>query len=54
MDNYYVEIVQFKDKVVKSSLGPMSEHKAYKVARGANINLDQANFFTRIITKEQS
>jgi hypothetical protein len=48
-DTWFVEIVDSEtDKVVKR-MGPMSERKAEKVERGAEINLDHEHFFVRVV-----
>jgi len=48
--NYFVEIVQYGDPlVVVRRMGPMSESKAVRVERGADINLNHAEYFTRIV-----
>jgi hypothetical protein len=54
--NYFVEIIKHgengnPEEVVKR-MGPMSERKAEQVDKGANINLNHEDFFTRI-TKEK-
>lgn len=46
---YFVEIVKRKTKEVVKRLGPMPMRRAGRVRRGAGINLDHDNFFTRIV-----
>jgi hypothetical protein len=53
METYYVEIVKIgktyeKAEVIKS-MGPFNERKATRVDRGANINLNHQEYFTRIV-----
>lgn len=47
---FFVEIVKYGDpeEIVKR-MGPMPEHKADKVNRGANINLNHEDYYTRIV-----
>jgi hypothetical protein len=49
----FVEIVKYADgdaeeEVVKR-MGPSSQHRAEKIERGADINLDHENYFTRVV-----
>jgi hypothetical protein len=48
-DTHYVEIVSFDDGDVIKRMGPMPERKAERVDSGANINLDHANYYTRVV-----
>lgn len=47
---YYVEIVKYgePEEVVKR-MGPFSEREADKIDRGANINLNHKEYYTRIV-----
>jgi hypothetical protein len=45
----YVEIVNTKTGEVVKRMGPMSERSADRVEDGANINLNHAEYFTRIV-----
>ena len=48
--DWFVEIVRADDdKEVVRRMGPMSEHQADKVDRGANINLNHDAYYTRIV-----
>lgn len=49
--NYFVEIVNHDTQEVVKRLGPMSEHKADKVADGASINLDHDRFYVRTVAE---
>lgn len=51
MDNYYVQIIQYKDEKVIDELGPSSESKADRVDIGVNINLNHEDFYTLIVQK---
>lgn len=46
---YFVEIVAYDNAEVVKRMGPMSERKAERVDKGANINLDHEHYYTRII-----
>jgi hypothetical protein len=46
---FYVEIVKSSSGEVVKRIGPMSQRKADKVESGALINLNHADFFTRIV-----
>ena len=46
---YFVEIVERETEEVVKRMGPMPMRRAERVRRGADINLDHDNFFTRII-----
>ena len=50
MDNFYVQIKEEDTRKVIKELGPMSGHKAEKVAAGIDINLSD-DFYTEIIEK---
>lgn len=52
MNMYYVEIVSRGAEEVVKRLGPMPRRRAERVKRGASINLDHDNFFTRIVGEE--
>lgn len=45
--NWYVEIVDGRDGKIETSMGPMSEQKADRVARGAEINLNHETHYVR-------
>jgi hypothetical protein len=45
----YVEIVEHSTAKVVERMGPMDQRRAERVERGANINLNRAEFFTRIV-----
>ena len=49
--NYYVEILEKRTGDVVETMGPMGERNADKVERGANINLNHAEYRTRVIQK---
>lgn len=49
--DYYVEIVKDDTNEVVKSMGPMSEHRAEKVADGALINLDHEHYSVRTVQK---
>jgi hypothetical protein len=48
----WVEIVEMGTEEVASRMGPMSEHRAERVERGASINLNHEKFYTRIVDKD--
>ena len=53
--NYYVEIRPWNDDETDPGfrrMGPMSEHQADKVDRGANINLNHEKYYTIIVQLE--
>lgn len=45
----FVEIVKIDNRKVVERIGPMSERKAERVERGALINLNDKEYFTRIV-----
>lgn len=47
----FVEIVNQKTNEVVDRIGPMTERRADKVEDGVNINLNHADYFTRIVPK---
>lgn len=50
---YYVEIIEFGEEKPGTVMGPFdTERHAEKVDRGANINLNHDNFYTRIREEE--
>ena len=47
---FFVEIVKYdKQETVVKRMGPLSERQAEKVDRGANINLNHEDYYTRIV-----
>lgn len=48
---FYVEIVEKATGEVVERMGPMNERTAEKVKRGASINLNHKEYFTRIVDK---
>lgn len=51
-ENAYVEIVEYATNAVVKRMGPMSERKAEKVERGAEINLNHERFYVRTVSDE--
>ena len=54
MEMYFVEIVRIDSKEVVSRMGPMARNKAERVDSGANINLNHATHYTRIVPASAS
>ena len=53
---FYVEIRPYTEDESDAGfrrMGPMSEHKAERVDRGANINLRHEKYYTRIVSAAQ-
>jgi hypothetical protein len=50
--SYYVEIAERVSKEVCNRMGPMDFNTAEKVERGAKINLNRKDYFTRIVKGE--
>jgi len=53
MSEYYVQIVKkatddTEEEVVKR-MGPHHKRRAEKIEKGASINLDHENYFTRVV-----
>jgi hypothetical protein len=48
-DLFFVEIVEDDTEKVERRMGPFERRKAEKVEDGAGINLDWANYSTRIV-----
>jgi hypothetical protein len=46
---FYVEIVKSSSGEVVKRIGPVSERKADRVESGMLINLNHADYFTRIV-----
>ena len=55
MEEYFVEIIKHGDptEIVKR-MGPMSKKMAERCDRGVNINLNHAEYYTRIIYKKDN
>ena len=52
-EKWYVQIVEYEtDKVVKQ-MGPFPEKWAEKMDRGANINLNHENYYTKIMGESE-
>lgn len=51
--DHFVEIVRTDSGEVVNRMGPMTECKADKVDEGANINLNHAEYHTRILKLEE-
>lgn len=51
---HFVLIVRYTTGKVIKRMGPMSERKAEKVERGATINLNHAEFHSRIVPKKEA
>ena len=49
MELYFVEIVRIDSEDVVSRMGPMARREAERVDSGANINLNHATHYTRIV-----
>ena len=52
MDNYYVEIVSFETEEVVKRMGPHGLRTAERIERGASINLNHEEYFTRVVDEE--
>ena len=50
MDNFYVQVKEEDTEKVVKELGPMSEHKAEKVAAGMSINMSD-DYYTEVVQK---
>ena len=48
----YVVIIKRENEEEVRKMGPFSEHKAEKVERGANINLNHELFYTLIVPED--
>lgn len=48
-EQFYVEIVAYEGDEVVKRMGPMNERAAERTERGAGINLNHAEYFTRIV-----
>lgn len=54
MSQFFVEIVKYnKQETVVKRMGPLSERQAEKVDRGANINLNHEDYYTRIVEERK-
>ena len=54
-NSYYVKIIKYEDSEVVRQLGPIStEREAYKINRGANINLNHEEYYTLVVKGEQT
>lgn len=50
---FYVEIVEIETNEVIERMGPTTERQAERVRDGANINLNHADYFVRIVKEEK-
>ena len=50
---YFVEIVNYETGEVVKRMDGGTERRAEKIDRGANINLDHENYFTRIVEEKE-
>jgi hypothetical protein len=46
---WFVEVVARKGKKVVKCLGPMSDARAEKVARGVEINMNHDDYYTQVV-----
>ena len=52
--NHYVLIVETGPKKIVRVMGPMSEHKAERVERGASINLNHESYHTAVVESDET